>query len=93
MIIISVPPGTLLGLVPGVVYENYKEFDAIHPNSPPDMHFHRFDGTVIGFEDKIYYPHIPGYAMQDYQHKVDNLVELAKHSRHVYRNIENAGFE
>lgn len=54
MNISSVPPGTFLGFVPGVFYDDYSEFN---DKTPPDMHFFRFDGPILDFTSKIYHPY------------------------------------
>ena len=47
----SLPPGTLLGLVPGVMYNSYKEIQI-----DDEDHFFRFDGKIVSFKEKIFYP-------------------------------------
>ena len=52
LISISIRTGTLLGLVPGVMYNSYSEIKDIDDES----HFFRFDGRIFSFEEKLYYP-------------------------------------
>jgi len=63
-----------LGFVPGVIYDHYQDYSS---TSPPDMHFFRYDGAIIDFEEKLYHPYQPGYCIADYQKKILELTELA----------------
>jgi hypothetical protein len=81
----------LLGFVPGVIYNNYKDFD--EPKATADTHFFRFDGTIFNFEEKLYNPILPGFSKSDYLLKIEKLKEKADSQLLHYRNIEKGGFE
>lgn len=83
MNISSVPPGTFLGFVPGLFYDDYSEFN---DNTPPDMHFFRFDGPILDFTSKIYHPYEPGFVYDDYSIRIQDITELAARCSIPFRN-------
>lgn len=50
------------------------------------MHFFRFDGPILDFNAKLYYPYIPGYGVDNYIEKIEEIRDLAARSNIPYRN-------
>ena len=58
-----VPMGTLLGLVPGVIFNSFENQEKIKAQIEEDLtFFQRYDDTVIDFSIKIPYPYSFGYS-------------------------------
>lgn len=53
------PAGSLMGLVPGLVFDSITDFENYHGREHPrdhDEYLHRYDDCVIDFSSKIFYP-------------------------------------
>lgn len=57
------------------------------------MHFFRFDGPIIDFNQKIYYPPIQGLGFDEYEERIEEIEKLANRSSVSYRNKGKAGYE
>jgi hypothetical protein len=90
MYINSLPPGTLLGLVPGVIYEKYQD---MHIEAPVDSHFFRFDGTIFHFDEKVFFPVRPHQSREEMEKIMGEVHNIVKWQIFNVRNAEKGGFE
>lgn len=83
------PPGTLLGFVPGMIFDSYYCFNN---QRPPDMHFARLDGSIVDYEERLFYPRLNGFDFSDYMDRINQRKDLTWSGKYSYKNKELAGF-
>lgn len=64
----QLPMGTLLGFVPGVLFDCYKDYVSYYRSSDrhEDQYLQRYNDLLLDFELKIPYPYVYGLSYEDY---------------------------
>lgn len=73
-----VVPGTLLALVPGVIFGRYDQFPETYEKDKDISYFKRYDDVVIDFSEKIPYPFEFGKGFIEYHKSLTDRKEVKK---------------